>query len=161
MDPLQSTHRVKCVKIMQSDGTLVENAAATWREISEYRVKKSAEAPYQISRKGARVGSILGRLSNEYVTVAWRDGMPRDLLQRVIPNTGVKSSTHDDGGEESSTQYEGNDNCMTHDDGISAIEEDVDSTSYIRDSNNEREEAENVSVGTGNINYCQLVTKGG
>jgi len=80
--------------------------------------------------------------------------MPRDLLQRVIPNTGVESLTHDDGGEESSTQYEGNNNCMTQDDGISAIEEDVDSTSYIRDSNNEREEDENVSVGTGNINYC-------
>jgi hypothetical protein len=61
MDPLQSTHRVKRVKIMQSDGTLVENAAATWKEISEYRIKKSAEAPYQISREGAGVGSILGR----------------------------------------------------------------------------------------------------
>ncbi len=39
MDPLHCTHKVKRVKIMQPDGTLIDNDEPTWREIAEFKIE--------------------------------------------------------------------------------------------------------------------------
>jgi hypothetical protein len=55
MDPLQWTHYEKQMKICHSDGTLIDNEEATWREIVENKLVKSAEAPCYKSMEGSRI----------------------------------------------------------------------------------------------------------
>jgi len=80
MDYLRRDHCVQRIKVLQPDGTMVENIDAKWREIQEFRLHKSAPAPYRMSVDGARVGRLLGRLSDQYLASAEELGMPQDLL---------------------------------------------------------------------------------
>ena len=79
MDYLRD-HCVQRIKVLQQDGSLVENMDAKWREIQEFRLKKSDPASYCMSIEGARVGRLLGQLSDQYLATAEELGMPQDLL---------------------------------------------------------------------------------
>jgi hypothetical protein len=49
-----------------------------------------------MSTEGARVGRLLGRLSNQYIVAAQCEGMPQDLMQSMTPNTGDAVMSNDD-----------------------------------------------------------------
>jgi hypothetical protein len=46
-----------------------------WRWIKEFKLKKSKEAPYQMSTEGARVGSLWRGLTDEYMAFAEEQGI--------------------------------------------------------------------------------------
>ncbi len=66
MEHLDIYHCVSWYKILQPDGTLVENPEPqSSRWIKEFKLKKSKEMPYRMSTEGARVGSLSRGLSGK------------------------------------------------------------------------------------------------
>lgn len=59
-DPLLDTHQVQRIQVLQPNGTLINNPNPQFREIKEYRLKKSRPAPYRMSLNGERVARALG-----------------------------------------------------------------------------------------------------
>jgi hypothetical protein len=84
---------VQRIKVMQPDGTLVDNVNAKFHEIQEFKLQKSEPAPYRMSLEGARVGRALGHMSNRYRAFAQEEGMPEDLLLRTVGNRESSSSS--------------------------------------------------------------------
>ena len=86
MDCLLNWQTVQRIKKMQPDGTLVDTVNAKFREIQEFKLKKSDPAPYRMSLEGERVRRALGCMSDRYRAMAREENMPEDLLQRTVGN---------------------------------------------------------------------------
>ncbi len=76
MDCLMSTQQVQRVKVMQPDGTILDNVNAKFRKIPDFKLKKSEPAPYRMSLEGAKIGRALACLSDRYRAFAQEEGMP-------------------------------------------------------------------------------------
>ena len=115
MECLDMYHLVSRHKILQPDGTLLDNEDGKVGWIREFKLKKSKPAPYRMSTEGARLGALWSGLTDQYMAVAEEQGMPQDLMCRttaVQQDAVVSSTDYDDSGTEMSSEQPSDDHVM-------------------------------------------------